>query len=271
MIRRVGFVSILIAALIVSACGRQVTPNPPGIGPGGLQSGYMSVKFRVASAFNFQTDSYVIVFNTSNTSANQSSSVTPVAEAVNNNYAGYSIAIAVGGQNGSVQAQAYYYYRPCNTSQPPVLYPINATPQQLIFTPNSNGLGTEFTVVFSRNIADFSAVATSSPSPGATASPTSGPTATPTATPPSSNSCGVPVTQYWTYNFFTVQGPVTQFASASSLTIVDSLGQNGPTDATYESSVLNTATSLDQTFYTIAGTHPSTPDAITGGEIANAP
>ncbi len=270
MIRRVGFVTMLVAALLISACGRQVTPSRGGIG--GLSPGFMSVKFRVASGFNFQSNSYVVVFNTSNQSS--TGTVTPVAEAANNNYAGYSFAIVVGGQNGSVGAQAYYYYRPCNTSQPPVLYPINTVPQQLIFTPNSNGQGTEFTVVFDRAIANFSLVgstATPSASPTGSASPSSSPSPTAAPSVVASGGCVVPVTQYWTYNFFTVAGYPTQFISAGSLTILDSLGQQGPTDATYQSTVLDTTTAFDQTFLTMVGTHPQTSDAITGGEIVNNP
>jgi hypothetical protein len=254
------FVSMSASALAIAACGRQVTPNPKNIGAAGLSPGFMSVKFRVATAFNFQSDSYVIIFNTANTCA--TCNVTPVAEAVNTGFAGYSMAIVVGGQNGAVTAQAYSYTRPAGASQSvaPVLYPINPTQQDLQFTPNSNGLGTEFQVIFSRNIAEFNATATASPS--ASPSPGASPTAVPT---------GATVTDWWTYNFFTVQGSVLSGSSAQSLTIVDSLGQGGATDSTFQSQILDVATSFDDTFYTQAGTHPSTQDAITGGEIANAP
>ena len=45
-----GFVVVLVTAFIVAACGRQVTPNPPGLGAGGALPGYMSVKFDVGGA-----------------------------------------------------------------------------------------------------------------------------------------------------------------------------------------------------------------------------
>jgi hypothetical protein len=276
MIRRLGFVTVLVAALIVSACGRQVTPNRSGTGPGGLQSGYMSVKFRVATGFNFSANSYVIVFNTSNPSA--TNTVTPVAQASSNNYAGYSIAIVVGGQNGAISAQAFYYFRPSGTSQQPVLYPINTTPQQLILTNNSNGQNNEFTVVFSRNIANFSLNATPLPSgspsasPSVSPSPSTSPSAGPSSSPGGSGS-GVPVTQYWTFNFFTVAGSIGQYANAGTLQILDSLGAGGGTDASYQSPVLDVSTAFDQTFQAQVGAaHPLlTPDAIAGGEIANNP
>ncbi len=50
MIRRLsfGFVVVIITAFIVAACGRQVTPNPPGLGPGGAPPGYIAIHFDVA-------------------------------------------------------------------------------------------------------------------------------------------------------------------------------------------------------------------------------
>jgi hypothetical protein len=228
----------------------------------------MSVKFNVAQGFNFSTDSYLIVFNTAN--PNQTNTVTPVAQAVNTGFAGYSLAIAVGGTGGAVTAQAFSYYRPSTSSQLPQLYPINATPQQLQFNNNSNGTGTQFQVIFDLIIAQFNVSATTAPtsSPTATASPSASPSASasPTAVP-----SGVLVTQYWTFNFFTVQGSLQQYEQAQNVVIVDSLGSQGATDSTYSSKLLNVDTPFDYTFFTIAGTHPSTQDAIAGGEIANNP
>jgi hypothetical protein len=267
------------SALIVAACGRQVTPNRGGTGPGGLQPGFMSVKFRVQSAFNFSTDSYLIVFNTANVSSTQT--VTPVAAAVNTGYAGYSLGIAVGGAGGAVSAQAYSYYRPNGqTSQSPVLYPILATPQQLILNLNTNGQNTEFTVLFDRNIAAFNVQTTAAPSASPTASPTASPSPSPSASAsasPSSSPTASPaapgnVSQFWTYNFFTLSGSVTSNELQQNVTIVDSLGQNGGTDQSYVSQVLNIGNAFDETFYTVPGNHPTgASDAITGGEIANNP
>jgi hypothetical protein len=261
MIRRAGFVTGSVAALIASSCGRQVTPNRVGIGPGGLESGFMSVKFNVQTAFNFSTDSYAIVFNTSG------SGTTPLPVTLSNNYAGYSMAIVVGGAGGAVQPYAYYYYRPNNTTQVPVLYPIGATPQQLILTLNSNGQGNQFTVVFSRVLALFSA--TTSPSPSPTASGSATPSSSPSPTPTSS---GVTVSNLWNFNFFVLQGQVSNYESQGSLDIIDSLGAGGPNDQTYASPQLDVSTSFDTgAFYVQTGNHPSIPDALSGGDIANNP
>jgi len=252
-----------VAALIASACGRQVTPDRSGVGPGGLQPGFMSVKFRVQTGFNFSTDSYGIVFNTSG------DGVTPLPVTVANNYAGYSMAIVVGGSGGTVQALAYYYYRPSTTSQIPVLYPIGATPQQLILQPNTNGQGSEFTVIFDRVLALFSATTTPTPSPTPTTSPSTSPSGSPSPSPTSS---GVTVSNDWNFNFFVVSGQVQQFESQGSLTIIDSLGAGGGNDITYSSQTLDVSTAFDTgAFYIQTGTHPSLPDALSGGDIANNP
>ncbi len=213
----------------------------------------MSVQFNVQQAFNFQSDSYAIVFNTSG------NGVTPLPQTLSNNYAGYSLAIIVGAVNGSITAQAYYYYRPASTTQLPVLYPIGATPQQLIFVDNSNGLGNQFTVTFSRNLANFNLSATPTP------------TGSPLSPSPSPTSSGVGVGSKWNFNFFVVSGSVVQGESAGALTILDSLGTGGPTDTSYNSPVLNVNSSFDITFQALVGNHPSIPDALAGGTIANNP
>lgn len=261
MIRRVSFVTGSAAALIASACGRQVTPNRVGVGPGGLESGFMSVKFRVQSAFNFSSDSYAIVFNTSG------SGQTPWPQTFSNNFAGYSMSIVVGGVGGSIQAQAYFYYRPNTTAQIPVLYPIGATPQQLIFQPNTNGQGTEFTIIFDRVLALFSATTSPTPSPSASASATPSASTSPSPSPTSS---GVTVSNLWNFNFFVLQGQQTGYQPQG--TIIDSLGAGGPNDNTYASQQLDVSTSFDTgAFYVQTGNHPSIPDGLAGGDIANNP
>ncbi|MDP9025378.1 MAG: hypothetical protein M3N13_08400, partial [Candidatus Eremiobacteraeota bacterium] len=86
MIRRVGFL-ISVLALIVSACGRQVTPDRPGTNGSGLNPGFMSFKFRVQQPFNFQTYSYVIVLDTFG------DGLTPRANGTVTGFPGYSFGI----------------------------------------------------------------------------------------------------------------------------------------------------------------------------------
>ena len=216
----------------------------------------MSVKFNVESAFNFGTNSYVIVFNTQNPSS--TNTVTPVASAVQTGFAGYDLAIAVGETSGSITALAYSYYRPTGATYP-VLYPIGATATQLPPVQlNSNGQGNQFQVIFDTTIALFNV--TPSPSPTASAVGAS-PTPVPSGT----------VTQWWTYNFFTISGTMSGGEGAQTPTVVDSLGQGGPTDTNYTSTVLDLNQVNNVTFYTSAGNPVNTSDAITGGVITNNP
>jgi hypothetical protein len=168
-----------------------------------------------------------------------------------------------------VTAEAFSYYRPNNSSQYPQLYPIGTTAGQIILTVNSNGLGNQFEVIFDRIIATpFNVSATTAP----TTSPTLSPDATATlASSPTPEPSGVLVTQYWTFNFFTISNTIQQYEAAQNVVILDSLGQTGPQDSSYRSQLLNVDTPFDYPIYTNTGQHPSMQDAISGGEIANNP
>lgn len=242
MIRKFGFSLVLLTAVIVAACGKQVTPNPPNSGPGGLPPGFMSVKFDVAAPFNFSSYRYFIVFNTTE------NGLTPLTNPIQNNFAAYSFALEVGGSGGGTFANAYEYLRSSNCGQGcvPAFLPLLTTPTQFQYTPNSNGTGTEFTIIFQPLI--FNGVAT--PSPGAS------------ATPP-------PVKPIWTFNAFTTQ-PNTN----AVLTFVDSLGTFGPTDTTFQSPNLNIdhPCGFDQVVYALDGDTQIDPAAqIVSVEIANNP
>ena len=252
MIRRFGFV-ILVLAFIVSACGHQVTPDRPGTIGSGLPSGYMSVKFRVVQPFNFQNFSYMIVFNTSG------DGTTPRANGTQTNYQGYSFAILVTGLGGgAATAQAYQYYRPPGYTAPQLIA-LQPTQQQLQFFPNTNGQNTEFQILFQRNLF-FGINVTPVPSVSPSVTP-SGASPSPTVTP-----SGAPAPT-WYFNYFVAQGPL------SNLIPVDSLGSGGPTDTTYISPALDTTTQFDIPITVQVGNHPTDqgPDNIQSGELANNP
>lgn len=82
--RKFGFGLVSLTAIVVVACGRQVTPNPVGIGPGGTPQGFMSVFFDVSAPFNFSSYQYWIIFDTSGDGK------TPSTQPFYDNYAGYS-------------------------------------------------------------------------------------------------------------------------------------------------------------------------------------
>lgn len=256
----------------MAACGRQVTPNRPGQGTTGLPPGYMSVKFRTSAPFNFQSYSYAVVFNTTG------NGYVPLPVGTqSNNYLGYSFAIIVGGVNGSVTSTAWSFNRNV-PNQPPILQPIPTTPQDLQFTNNTNGLGTEFTLLFvPEALAAFYSTASPSPTTSPSGSPSPTPTPTPTTSPtgsPTASPTALPsgVAAVWLFNYFTVSGGI---QAGSSLALVDSLGTGGPTDQTYT----DPSTPIDITqvfdtgaFYSLAGNHPADPTAqIAGGDISNNP
>jgi hypothetical protein len=232
MIRKLGFVLVLLTAVTIVACGRQVTPNPPGIGPGGAPEGYMSVFFDVSGQFNFSNYQYWIVFNTSG------NGLTPGTQPFLNNWAAYSEAIEVAGNGGSTFARAVQFVKnPTNPHIPPAFITLPTTPQQLQYNANSNGTGTEFNVIFQRSV--FIGV---QPSPS-------------------------PLAANWLYNAFTTQASV-----QNNLVFVDSMGAGGPNPPQYNSPALPTYTCFDQTNYALSsGLQIDPPADIVSTEVANNP
>lgn len=227
-----GFVVVLVTAFIIAACGRQVTPNPPGLGPGGAPPGYMAIHFDVLSPFNFQNYQYMIVFNTSGSGA------TPSTDTVQTNWAGYSYALVALGSGGNAYAEAIQFVRNKNPHIPPYWYKLQTTPQQFSFNPNSNGSGSEFSMLFQKAI--FKGIASPSPSPS--------------ASPPTT----------WTFNAFTTQ------ANQNQWYFLDSLGPGGPVDPQFVSPKLCVTEPFDNTYYAYYTT--SDPSAeIVSIEISNNP
>jgi hypothetical protein len=230
--RRLGFGLLLLTAVVVVACGRQVTPNPVGIGPGGAPEGYMSVFFDVAQPFNFSTYQYWIVFNTSG------NKLTPDTQPANSNWAAYSEGIEVEGNGGAAFARAVQFVKdPSKPHAVPAFVSLQPTPQQLQLNVNSNGSQTEFNVIFQRSIF---------------LGPLSSPA--PLATP-------------WLYNGFTTQADV-----QNNLVFVDSMGAGGKNPPQYVSPVLNTWQCFDDTFTALSsGIQIDPPAQIVQIQIANNP
>jgi len=242
--RRLAYVLVVLTGIVVAACGRQVTPNPPGLGAGGASPGFMVVKFDINAPFNFSAYEYWVVFNTSG------NGLTPLTNPLQTNWAAYSDAIEVGGFGGGTFANAYQFIKnPTNPAIPPVFQNLHPGPAQIQYVPNSNGTGTEFTVYFQRAI--FKNLATPTPGPGPT----------PTGTPP-------PYARYWTFNAF-----VTQANATNQLIFLDSMGVGGATDTTFTDSppLGSICSDFDNVYYKIADINPpSDPSAqIASVEIAN--
>ncbi|MBV8530429.1 MAG: hypothetical protein JO104_03855 [Candidatus Eremiobacteraeota bacterium] len=230
-----GFVVVLVTAFIVAACGRQVTPNPPGLGPGGAPPGYMAVFFDTQAAFNFSSYQYYIVLNTTG------SGVTPSTDTLQTNWAGYSFALVARGNGVSTYAQPAVFLRNGNPHIPPALVPLGTTPQNFSYNLNANGSGTEFSILAQRAIFKYNNSPSPSPSPSASPS------------------------NIWTFNAFT-----TQNNGQGQWYFLDSMGFGGPIDPQFVSPRLCMTQQFDNTYY--ARYQTSDPAAqIVSIEIANNP
>ena len=227
-----GFVVVLVTAFIVAACGRQVTPNPPGLGAGGAPPGYVAILFDVAAPFNFSTYQYMIALNTSG------SGVTPSTDTIQTNWNGYSFALISLGNGISSWAEPVQFLKGSNPHVPPAWLRLGTTPQQFSYNLDNNGTGTEFSILVKRSV-----FVGASPSPSPSASPSN----------------------IWAFNAFT-----TQASSQGQWTFYDSMGPGGPTDPQFVSPKLCMTEPFDNTYY--AYYTPSDPAAqIMTIEIANNP
>jgi hypothetical protein len=233
MVKRAALVLAIIAAIIGTACGRQVTPNPPGLGPGGAPPGYMAIFFNTTGAFNFTTYQYMIVLNTTGDGR------TPSTDTIQTNWDGYSYAMIARGNGISSNAQAYQFIRSNqNPHIPPALQPLFPPPQLFSYNLNANGTGTEFSILAQKRI--FTA--------------TPGPSPTPTS-------------NVWTFNAF-----VTQANGSGQWKLYDSMGSGGPIDPQWViPQPLNMLTCFDTTYFALNQQIQDPAAAIVTVEIANNP
>ncbi|MEO6836706.1 MAG: hypothetical protein ABI231_12485 [Candidatus Tumulicola sp.] len=207
----------------------------------------MSVKFDVAGQFNFSSYQYWVVFNTSG------NGLSPDTHPFQNNWAAYSSALEITGIGGATSARPIAFVKNSNPHIPPAFVPLGTTPQQFQYTANSNGTGTELTIIFQRAI--FNSIL-QSPGP----SPT-------------------PFSSTWRFNAFT-----TQANNQNQLVYVDSMGAGGPVDPQWNSPPLVVAAPtppppspspppvFDQVFYALSsGLQIDPPAQIVSIEIANNP
>jgi len=230
--QRCLFTLVFAAALVFAACGRQVTPNPPGLGAGGAPPGYLAVFFSVESPFNFASYQYMVVFNVTG------SGVTPSTDTVQTNWAGYSFDLIALGNGISSYAEPVYLVHGSNPHIPPGWLPLRTTPQNFSYNLNDNGTGTEFSILAQRTIFDYNP----SPSPS----------------PPSN---------VWTFNAF-----VTQAQPGGNWYFLDSMGPGGPVDPQFVSPRLCMTEPFDNVYYPQGQYTPPDPASqIVTIEIANNP
>jgi hypothetical protein len=273
MLRSIGL-ALSLVAIMLAACGRQVTFPKPGTN-GGLPAGNMLVRYTVAGTFDFTDYTYAIVFNTSGNGG------TPYANTqFNGGFLNYSFAWFIGGKFGTVQSPPVllqYYLTPGSTTNvgtQQIVVPLNLA----TLTLNSNGQNSQFTLLFSRSLLDRPAIGAATPSPtpsptplpsGVTPSPSPTPLpsgVTPTPSPAASNTCSLQYTYIcdtWYVNFFVLN---------STGIPLDALGLNGVNDTTFTLQ-LPTSTTFDyvnQLTVPAGAVSNGNPNAsIAGGEIKN--
>jgi hypothetical protein len=232
VIKKTGIVFIAAIAVLVISCGRQVTPNPAGLGPGGAPPGYMAVFFNVVSPFNFANYQYMVVLNTTGDGR------TPSTDTFQTNWDGYSFAMIALGNGVSSFAEPILYVRSNqNPHVPPQPLRLGTNPQQFSYNMNANGSGSEFSLLVQKRI--FSA--TPAPSP-------------------------TPTSNVWTFNAF-----VAQPNAQGQWTFYDSMGAGGPVDPQWNSPQLNMLTCFDSTYYALDQTIGDPAAEIVSIEFANNP
>jgi hypothetical protein len=109
----------------------------------------MRIAFTVAAPLNFAKYRYRIVFNTT---GNGLTPAAPSNTSGNGTLAAYSYTLEVGG-NAAGTLGAWEYLRPpnCPTCDPAYIQ-LLTTPSQLSYVGNSDGAGTEFTILLQRSI-----------------------------------------------------------------------------------------------------------------------
>ena len=260
MLRSIGLVFCLVA-IMLAACGRQVTYPPTGV-QSTIPSGDMMVRYNVQGTFDFTDYTYAIIFNTSGVGG------TPYAKTeFQGGFLNYSYGWFVGGAFGTVQSPPIllqYYVTPGNLTQ--------ASTQQIVvplnfatLTLNSNGQNSQFTLLFSRILFDRPALGVTTPP---TASPTPAPSGATPGASPTGNSCSVQyvyICDTWYVNFFVLNNQGVP---------LDALGLNGVNDTTF-SLPLPTNTFFDyvnQLSVPAGAVNPGNANiTITGGEIESNP
>jgi hypothetical protein len=232
--RQLIFLATLIASVWVSACGRQVTPNPPGLGAGGAPLGYIAIFFDVQQPFNFSQYQYMIVFNTTG------SGVTPSTDTLQTNWNGYSFALIALGGAISTYAEPVQFLRNSNPHISPAWLPLHTTPQQFSYNLNNNGTDTEFSLLVQKSV--LTGIVSPSPSPSATPA------------------------DVWTFNAFT-----TQASSQGTWQFFDSMGAGGPIDPQFVSPKLCMTEPFDNTYTAIYTSAPDAAAQIATIQIANNP
>jgi len=269
MNRRLGL-AVLVIAMVVAACGRQVTGlNTPG--GGSIASGTMLIRVNIAGTLDFNDYKYLIVFNTSGTGGE------PFPQAYSNGFQNYSYSLLFASPTGTIGiqnpiAQLLQYYLNPGTTSGLQTYNVIIPTQSLTFTPNSNGQGNQFSVQFERQLLDQPSVSGSAApgsSPGASASPVASGSASPAGSPAAA---GSPTPVALATNAAQVNWYINFIVTDANGVPVDSMGTGGATDTSY-SLEINTSQAQTINYTKPAGAvAPNSPnEQLTGFTLINSP
>lgn len=271
MVRKLVLV-LCAMSLTLASCGRQVTPNRAGTS-GGLQPGFMQIKFNTYQTMDFTNVWYVIALNTATPAPGTNGEPYAFNGNPQQNWVNYSFEIIVyqlPGQSAPTASLVQFI------SQTGVgggiikvpSQPFTVTPQQLQLNPNCNGNGTQFCITIDRHV--FSGIGSATATPSPTTSPTTSPSASPTASPTPGATSGV-----WYINWFTVQP--TGAGPQGGGSVIDAPGALGPSDQQWlpPNTNYDTGTAFDSPWNAVPapGWPQVTPSQaqIAGGEVLNAP
>ncbi len=230
MLRRASLAFFLIALGLAVACGRQVTPSPTF----GSLGGTIQLKYSVADQFDFTQFNYWVVFNTSGSGGE------PYAPALRQgNFKNFSYAFIVGAITGGTTSVLpvlwQFYFIPATGTISHQQFNVNPSTTNLQL--NTDGQGTQFTLIFPRSELSLPPPTAPTPTPGNGG--TSAPTPTPTPVPSGSTPAPSPVSSptvssqsTWCINLFTTD-------NTPQYNALDALGPNGPNDQSFSSGCFN--------------------------------
>ena len=247
MLRRAAVVTFILA-IALTACGRQVTPNPSTSN----LDGSMVVQFTTQGPMDFTDYNYIVVFNTCGLNGE------PYPNAYNTSFYNYSYAFVLGANTGgftTLPTLLQYLTVVGTTNLNPHPVPIGPSTVNAIYP--YNGQTNTFQITFLVSQLNNPLGATPACPPGGGPSPTPLPSTSPTPGPTASPNYNVSV---WYVNFFVVN---------AAGVVQDSLG--GPNDSSQFQFSFNVTQNFGQPIQRIAGAiGPSNQAAfITGGQINN--
>ena len=260
MLRRAALVTFALAVVLAAACGHQVTPSPSENGQGNNLAGTMLIRFRTVAAFDFTKYDYAIVINTCGGG-------TPYPNVYATSFLNYTFSFDIGvtrfGAATAFPVLVQYILRPGTSNQ---LNPQNVpiSPSETTLTLNSNGQGTEFTLIFPRALLADPLGPTAFPCSSSPLLPTAGPTATASATASPNVQPTTQAQSRWAFNFMVI--------NTANQQVQDSLGLGGPTDNTYAGAVIDTTTTNSNIINKqadISGAPSDMSAQLAGGEIDN--